>query len=817
MPEEIKLPVVLDTKKALSQLKSFASKGSSALSSIVSSLTSVKTLVAGGLGFFALGKTISSLTSAASRQQDAINNLNTALRTSGEFSKEASKDFQDYASSIQDVTKFGDEAVLEQLALAKAFGATNEQAKQVTSAAIELSAATGKSLEEATRQVSKTLGGFAGELGEVNPAIKALTAEQLKAGEAARILIEQYGGSAAAQVNTFSGAIAQTSNLFGDLQESLGRTIIENPKVIAAIKGIGEAFKSIISSINSNEGSISDFIGDAVSSLASFAPSAVRSIKIIPQAILGIKLAADKAKIAGIQLIEAFLEFDIISTVITNSVIAVKALAAGLLDIINLIPGLDFEGELKAIEDSITGDDLIDVASVKSSLNEIKQEALQSSSEASKFFKDIETAIETTATATENITKKIEQATKGAEVEIKPVVKPKDAKDFLRDFGDEIKKGSALITKSLFSGGAGAKNLFVEGGTALVEELAPGFGKAAQPILDALSKGPEFARSMIQGFVDELPTLFDNIAQAAPVIITTLAENTDEIIIAIAKGAPAIARALAIEVPLALANPILWRDVASALVVALVEEITGVTVKFDSEKLQEILGNFIGNIDEQITKFTNSFNTIFEAFTGLLGKIQEVFSSFSTSIRSALNVAAKIDATDIERKLNKFGEDFKTALKPLIDPINELISSIRPLTDAIQSASDAFSGRGGGVIGAISSGDVGGAVSQITGGAVSFSEGGTIPNGFPNDTFGPARLTSGEIVVPKDDSKMLRSFLESQQNNKGNNNAEANTAILGRIMESLDRLASNSVVIDLDQQALAESILILNKQNARLN
>jgi hypothetical protein len=159
---------------------------------------------------------------AASVQEDAINSLNTSLALSGEFTEAASQGFQDWASSLQAATTAGDEQILAQAALAKSFGATNEQAKQITEASLELAAATGKSLEEATRQVSKTLGGYAGELGEVNPAIKALTQEQLKAGEAAQLLLNQYGGSAAAQVNTFSGALQQTTNTFGDLLEEIG-------------------------------------------------------------------------------------------------------------------------------------------------------------------------------------------------------------------------------------------------------------------------------------------------------------------------------------------------------------------------------------------------------------------------------------------------------------------------------------------------------------------------------------------------------------------------------------------------------------------
>ena len=252
-----------ETKKTSNSFKDFASRARSSFSSVKDAVFSIKGALVGVAGIIAGRAVIGglrSITEAASRQEDAVNNLNQALRSSGEFSAEASKGFQEFASSLQATTKFGDEVVLEQLALAKAFGATNEQAKEVTKAAIELAAATGKSLDEATRQVSKTLGGFAGELGEVNPAIKALTQEQLKAGQAAKILIAQYGGAAAAQLNTFSGATAQLSNTFGDLLEALGDLVIKNPVVIQSVKDLTLFVAELIKKVKDNSGEFEKFV-----------------------------------------------------------------------------------------------------------------------------------------------------------------------------------------------------------------------------------------------------------------------------------------------------------------------------------------------------------------------------------------------------------------------------------------------------------------------------------------------------------------------------------------------------------------------------
>jgi len=175
---------------------------------------------------------------ASARQQTAINNLEASLARIGEFSSETSRDLQDFASELQKVSTIGDEAAIEQLAFAQGLGATAEQSKKIVSAAADLSAALNIDLNSATRNVARTLGGFAGELGEVIPELKNLTAEQLRSGAAIDLLAGKFQGLATAQINTFDGSIAQLQNTFGDLLESVGDFITKSPEITASIKFI---------------------------------------------------------------------------------------------------------------------------------------------------------------------------------------------------------------------------------------------------------------------------------------------------------------------------------------------------------------------------------------------------------------------------------------------------------------------------------------------------------------------------------------------------------------------------------------------------
>ena len=223
----------------------------------------------------------------AAVQEDAENRLRSALEVAGDFSQEEFDGLKAFAGELQNISTVGDEVILQGLTLTKAFGATNEQAKELTEAALNVASATGKNFNEAVAQVAKTLGGFAGELGEVNPAIKALTAEELKAGKAAEVLNQQFGGIAQRNLRSFSAQWTQLKNIIGDTFEAIGDPInqallpiiralkVEVVALQPAFRKMGEAigvviqvaerlFKDIFSDTNFNDliGKFGQFIID---------------------------------------------------------------------------------------------------------------------------------------------------------------------------------------------------------------------------------------------------------------------------------------------------------------------------------------------------------------------------------------------------------------------------------------------------------------------------------------------------------------------------------------------------------------------------
>jgi hypothetical protein len=215
-----------------------------ASSAIIGTANAIKDFVVGSIN-------------AAIEQENAINKLSQALRANGEFSRAAMNDFSDFASELQNVTVHGDETVLNQLALAKSLGATNDQAKNLVKAAAELSATLGGSLEENVDKLGKALNGNIGRLGQYIPELKNLTKAQLESGAASDLIINKFGGAAASELNTYGGAVKSATNAMGDFQEELGNLIIKNKLVIETINGskslmqtMASVFKDLGSVIN---------------------------------------------------------------------------------------------------------------------------------------------------------------------------------------------------------------------------------------------------------------------------------------------------------------------------------------------------------------------------------------------------------------------------------------------------------------------------------------------------------------------------------------------------------------------------------------
>ncbi len=155
------------------------------------------------------------------------------------------------ANALQKNTRFGDEQIIAQQAYLASLGLTEQQIKDTISASVDLAAATGMTLESAVMNTSKTLSGMAGELGEkLGPGFRELSQEALKAGDGIKFIAEQFGGTAQADAETFTGQIEQMKNAVGDAGEAIGGLLAPFVQRVAgffqaAAEGASNFFKEL--------------------------------------------------------------------------------------------------------------------------------------------------------------------------------------------------------------------------------------------------------------------------------------------------------------------------------------------------------------------------------------------------------------------------------------------------------------------------------------------------------------------------------------------------------------------------------------------
>lgn len=279
MANKIEIELLAEIKSAVDDIKKFSQESVKSAKTAQNAFSNFgKVAIAAGASFVAafagrqvLGA-ISDVIDAASKQEDAVNKLNSALKISGQFSEKASQGIQKFASELQGASKFGDEVILENAALIQSLGGLEEDGlKKATQAAADLAAALNIDLASAATLVGKAAAGEIGSFSRYGVIIKKGANNAETFAKALDALNSKFGGAAAAQIKTFSGATEQLANTFGDLKEELGFVITKNPQVIAALNSLEKGFKLLIVFVKEN----ADVVGNLVSSFISLSVNAL--------------------------------------------------------------------------------------------------------------------------------------------------------------------------------------------------------------------------------------------------------------------------------------------------------------------------------------------------------------------------------------------------------------------------------------------------------------------------------------------------------------------------------------------------------------
>ena len=154
--------------------------------------------------FLAQNKALAQYNATVAKFGKSLSNLN-------KIQNEVSRNNFFDGDSINNVTK-----------MAVAMGLTEKQIEDVLKASTDLAASGIMPLDQAVKALSFSYSGNVEELKRLNPELTKLTKEQLKQGEAVKIIGKQYKGMADAMANTFEGRDTQWNNSFSDLQAAVG-------------------------------------------------------------------------------------------------------------------------------------------------------------------------------------------------------------------------------------------------------------------------------------------------------------------------------------------------------------------------------------------------------------------------------------------------------------------------------------------------------------------------------------------------------------------------------------------------------------------
>ena len=274
----LKIEILADINEAVKSITEFQKKSTESLSKMAKAGTSAfdtigKSMVyfnqgleLAGKGFKILESAFTAGIKASIEQEESLNDLNTALKASGAYSDQASRDIQSFASELQKTSSFGDDAIIKTAALgANLAQLSGQQLKDATLAAANLASALGIDLESAMTKIAKSAVDGGQGLKRYGIQVEKGATDSLSLANAIAKVNEQFAGAAASKVNTYQGAITQANNAWGDLLEIVGGWITYNPLVIKSINIINDAIVRMQSVLGQIDGNVfNDFISNGI-------------------------------------------------------------------------------------------------------------------------------------------------------------------------------------------------------------------------------------------------------------------------------------------------------------------------------------------------------------------------------------------------------------------------------------------------------------------------------------------------------------------------------------------------------------------------
>ncbi len=809
-----------------SSLKGAFKEGSSVFSGIATAFGPLTAIVTGAIVGF---NKISAAIDDAVAEAKSLKEIGASLSATGEGGSIAVQAISDFADELKATTKVDDDLIKSLFVTAKSFGINTEQAKNLTEAALNLSAATGIDVETAVRQLGGTLDGTAGKINNLGADFRNLSTEQLKSGAAIDLVSKKYAGAAANDVDQYSKATARLSNAFSDLSKGFGRVIIESDLVIGALNltakvfeanahGIGE-YKNQLRDASAKQlidqtellGNKSTETDGKVKNLIATLEASSNATLINPGDTFGERInqisaqAVTSVVLTGKAAEESRKKFDELLKAIKDAGLTELEVAANVRD-----------ERLKILDQSVKDGVVKEEEGVKARIkinDEYGKAVKKQLDEIDKLYEEFANTVEKEGQRAGEALQKVNDLEKSGVLDTKKALelrskiiggfnekRVKEADDAAKKVEDAEEKHARLakekiqglasdpitfILKPDFQASAdnltaifaGALNSALSGrqgsvkflsGIAggLADRILPGIGGVVASIFEKLAAGKEQAKAFVKEFIDSMPEIMSAVVEALPAVFDALAET--------------------------LGKPKFWESAAKVYAKIVVAAFSGY---FFTNVAQAIYDAHVKAFERIGPAFAASFSNI------TLSALGEGFANFFNGIGPALENAF----TNIYQGI---GNAVLSAFQPLIDGFNGLKDAFQPMIDAVNSAADAIKSAvsGGPVGGAL--GNAGGSIGGFASGAATKLDptgatgqlGDAISNGFGLSSTDMQTPTSGQPQV-----------LQAAQS------PSQDTAILAAILVALQQPTVVNTQVKVNQQAFADILLQLNRQNARVS
>lgn len=789
-----------------------------------------------------VGAALQNLTAEFVQGDVAVQRLKNSMIAMGKFNPEDFKGLNDFADAVKATVGIDDDDIRNIVAFNTTLDMTARQSKITAESAIGLSRAFGTDLKTANQQLTATLSGQVGLLSRYLPELKNLTVEQLRHGEAIDVVRGKYKGFLTGD-DSPSMLVKQISLETADLKKAFGSGLFD----VSSMKDILALLRSI------NE------VGLAKSLGAELRLSLILIKNIGSQVYNVVGLVGNLIKGTFTQIWSALRE-------VFNNLIA--TVSSGLARLLEKFPNALVNRALPGLKEDLAqiGKDFASYAQddVQNSLGATKDiqqswsNVLDSSKEVDESVtklwnntkkvvdesKNISTVYDTirktldkpqTVASTKgkvNIIptfdwdKSIAEGAKALQGGFLPVI------DFLSStFGSKISTYLTELVPTIVGGlsdlsgkigdffgkdsafGNVTKGL-LEGISTLANAM-PGFGESARALIQIMTMTPEQTKQMVNGLLNSVLQIIENIGTQLPMIFDTIGERLPEIVKKVITG-------LVLGFPLLIINSItsglkaisvvlfdmlfsadFWNSFGQGFINAMTHALSN---------LKDALGKLINGLlfgsadkviqvaksterelydpkkdagaeifkikdyaeDNQVKNFTESVDQITEAgqmglFQGLLKGLTDIFVQIGQQIVSLFTGLGPLFQSLGLQILNGFmssvgyvfynygNQIWNGFFSPVGDKFYDFGSQIwqgfsRSITDIAGSLGF---GGGGGIVGSIG-GTIGGVIGSI-GGSFGFAEGGLVGGSAPfigNSTGNDiinARLSPGEYVINRED------------------------------------------------------------------